>query len=258
MLPIDPVITSASNDLIKLWRSLDQRKYREEAGLFAVEGERHVLEALAHGWQPRHLLALPSWQAPRDQQAVVVRISPELMARVSGKSNAPDVVGLFNLRRSALAAMGQGGLWVALEEIRDPGNLGTIMRTAAAAGASGVVLLGNCCDPWSGEAIRASVGAFTRLQIIIADLEGFAQQLQAMPCPVIGTHLSATIDYREASYAPNMALLMGSEHAGLSPEAVGMCSALVKIPMAGEVESLNVATATALMLYEARRSALQL
>jgi TrmH family RNA methyltransferase len=254
----DFVITSASNDLIKLWRSLDQRKYRDETGLFVVEGVRHVAEALAHGWQPRHLLALPDWQAPRDQQAIVAHISPELMERVSGKSNPPDVVGLFAIKPSALAAMGQGGLWVALEEIRDPGNLGTIMRTAAAAGASGIVLLGNCCDPWSSEAIRASVGAFTRLQIIMADLKDFAAQLKAMPCPVIGTHLTASADYRTTEYGQHLVLLMGSEHAGLSAEAVQLASHLVKIPMAGAVESLNVATATALVLYEARRAALHL
>jgi len=147
---------------------------------------------------------------------------------------------------------------VALEAIRDPGNLGTIIRTADAVGANGVILIGSSCDPYSREAVRASMGSIFHVALVRLGLEGFLAWAGAWKGDVIGTYLSSQQDFRAAAYRAPTLLAMGSEGPGLSPKMAGACTRLVKIPMAGRLDSLNLAVATALMLYEIRRDRLRL
>jgi TrmH family RNA methyltransferase len=147
---------------------------------------------------------------------------------------------------------------VALEAIRDPGNLGTIIRTADAVGASGVTLVGSSCDPYSREAVRASMGSIFNVPLVRLSQESFLALAAAWKGDVVGTHLSGREDFRAVPYRAPALLAMGSEGPGLSPELAGACSRLVKIPMAGRLDSLNLAVATALMLYEIRKGSLRL
>ena len=148
---------------------------------------------------------------------------------------------------------------MALEAIRDPGNLGTIIRTADAVGAAGVMLVGTCCDPYSHEAVRASMGSIFNVPLV---------RMSAGALPGLGRRRGAATssaricrrreDFRAVRYRAAHLLVMGSEGPGLSPELAAACSRLVKIPMAGRLDSLNLAVATALMLYEIRKDRLHL
>jgi TrmH family RNA methyltransferase len=149
-------------------------------------------------------------------------------------------------------------VWVALEAVRDPGNLGTIVRTSDAVGAGAVILVGNCVDPYSHEAVRASMGSIFNMPVVRLEPERFLALAKAWPGDVVGTQLAARQDFRSAGYRGPTLLLMGSEGPGLTPELAAACSRLVKIPMAGRLDSLNLAVATALMLYEIRRERLHM
>jgi TrmH family RNA methyltransferase len=255
-------ITSAANPEIKRLRGLAARKRREEENLFLVEGLRHVQDGLAGGLE---LALLAYGDAARDDPALraaasscregLIETTAELLGRITGRDNAQPVLGAFRPRWSELGEIG-GGLWVGLEQVRDPGNLGTIIRTADAAGAEGIVLIGECCDPWAPETVRATMGSFARMKLARAGREDFAAWKQGWAGRMIGTHLRTDTDYRAADYSPPLLLLMGGESAGLSDELAGLCDRLVRIPMAGGAESLNLAVSTGIMLYEIGRATL--
>jgi TrmH family RNA methyltransferase len=141
---------------------------------------------------------------------------------------------------------------VALEDMRDPGNLGTIIRTADAAGASGVILAGQSCDPYSPDCVRATMGSIFAMPLVRLDQMAFLDIVKAWPGESVGTQMKAATSYRRAYAAPTL-LVMGSEGKGLSEEAANACSTLVRIPMKGGAESLNVAIATGIMLFEAQK-----
>ncbi len=256
----DTVISSSANPTIKKMRALEQKKFREETGLFVVEGLRYVSETLLAGWGPEIVLLSPRLAKDRSLRGLIGQhnphqlvCTPELLSRLTGRSNSEEIIVAFR-QNYAVADLVKTGLWVALEQIRDPGNLGTIIRTAEAAGAIGVLLIGDCCDVWAPEVIRASVGAIARVKIARMSEADYLRWRKSYKGAVIGTLMNAKPDYREVKYSLPALLLMGSEHAGLSPAVSATCSASVRIPMQGQIESLNVATATALMLYEIMRN----
>jgi TrmH family RNA methyltransferase len=158
----------------------------------------------------------------------------------------------------AVDRLGEDALWLALEAIRDPGNLGTIVRTADAVAAGGVILVGASCDPYSREAVRASMGSIFNVALVRMSLERLLSWAGAWKGDIVGTHLSGGQDFRAVRYRTPTLLVMGSEGPGLSPELAAVCTRLVKIPMAGRLDSLNLAVATALMLYELRKGRLHL
>ena len=135
--------------------------------------------------------------------------------------------------------------------MRDPGNLGTIIRTADSAGCGAVILVGDCCDPYSVEAVRATMGSIFAVPLVKAGEAEFAAWRNAWPGSVVGTLLSAETDYRQAAYARPALILMGNEQQGLPPEMAALCDVNVKIPMRGRADSLNLAVATGIMIYGA-------
>jgi TrmH family RNA methyltransferase len=143
------------------------------------------------------------------------------------------------------------GVWVALQAVRDPGNLGTIVRTADAAGCGGVILVGDCCDPYSVEAVRATMGSIFAVPISRVGVEEFVAWRVAWRGSVVGTLLSATADYRAVDYRRPTLILMGNEQQGLPPELAAVCDVNVKIPMRGRADSLNLSVAAGIMIYAA-------
>ena len=253
-------ITSAANPVVKMLKSLVVKKYREEEGLFLVEGHRHMQDAVSGGFELIFAACSPRAGSTERQVTATARdiiaVNDDILSRITGRDNPQSVIGAFRIPHHDLS-LATGGLWVALEGIRDPGNLGTITRTADAAGAAGIILLGNCCDPYQPEAIRGSMGSFARVTTVAADMPAFLDWRKNWPGAVVGTHLHRNAgDFRETAYELPLLLLMGSESAGLTPDAVAACDTLVKIPMLGGTESLNLAVSTALMLYEIQRTAL--
>jgi RNA methyltransferase, TrmH family len=140
--------------------------------------------------------------------------------------------------------------WLALEEVRDPGNLGTIIRTAEAAAVAGIILAGTCCDPWSRECVRATMGSIFAVPLVRMEIDAFRALLGAWPGETMGTHLSASEDFRHVAYRAPTLLVMGGEGPGLTDATAEACTMRVRIPMAGKLDSLNLAIATALVLYQ--------
>ena len=268
-------VTSLQNDSVKLIRSLAMRKSRRETGLFVAEGASVLITARDNGWSPRMLVAGPGAdQGPVGSAlhrwaeaagADRLDVSAAVLEKLAAKDNPQSVLGIFEQRWADLPSPAlvsskpaKPPLWVVLEAIRDPGNLGTIMRTVDAAGASGIVLAGDTCDPFSHEAVRASMGSIFAVPVSRTDRAGLIDLARAWPGDVVGTHLAGKLDYRSAAYREPVLLIMGNEAAGLTEEVAAACGKLVRIPMAGRLDSLNLAVATALMLFEIRRPHLAL
>ena len=263
-------ITSLANPIVKEIRGLALAKNRKATGSFVAEGLKLVADAVEAGWTIRTLVHSG---AVTDQPLVrriaattharggsVLAVSDTVLAKISRRDNPQTVVGVFDQRLASASDIRPkaGDVWVALESIRDPGNLGTIVRTADAVGAAGVILVGETVDPFSPEAVRATMGSIFAVPLARISKTEFAGLAVGWHGTIVGTHLAATADYRAVDYPPPALLVMGGEQAGLTPEAAKLCRTLVKIPMAGKADSLNLAVATAVMLFEIRRGALAL
>ena len=264
-IPLPDPITSAGNAEVKRLRSLHERKYRRQTGLFLAEGMRTCTEAVALGWRLHRLVFLdgrggdrmvrPLLEALARDGGRALPMTESLLARISGKDNPQMVLGAFEQRWQAADAISPDAdrCWIALDRVRDPGNLGTIMRTADATGARGVILIGDCTDPYSVEAVRASMGAVFNVELAQMSQNEFLSLVAGWPGQVIGTALPASRDYRLADYTGPLMMVMGNEQAGLTPELMAACTQLVRMPMMGRSDSLNLAVATAVALYEAVR-----
>ena len=182
-----------------------------------------------------------------------------MLEKLASKENPQTMLAVFRQRWSTApepAAVPGEAVWLALEEVRDPGNLGTIIRTTDAVGGAGIVLIGASCDPYSREAVRASMGSIFAVPLVRMTREEFTGWRAGWPGDVVGTAPKAPDDFRRVSYRGPSLLLMGSEGPGLSAELGETCTRLVRIPMAGLLDSLNLAVATALVLYRLREAAL--
>jgi TrmH family RNA methyltransferase len=255
-------ITSLANPTVKLARGLHLRKDREDSGLFLAEGLKIVTEAVDLGHAPRVLMHGPGAEHPVLRRAIsatlkaggeVVEVTREVLEKVSRRDNPQTVVAVFPQMLRPLSELRPeaAGCWVALQAVRDPGNLGTIVRTADAAGCGGVILVGDCCDPFSVEAVRATMGSIFATPIYKATVDEFLTWRAAWPGSVVGTLLTATTDYRAAEYRRPSLILMGNEQAGLPPDLAAACDVAVKIPMRGRADSLNLSVATGIMIYAA-------
>ena len=264
-MPLPDSITSAGNAEVKRLRSLHERKYRRQTGLFLAEGTRTCTEAVTLGWRLHRLASLdgrggdrmvrPLLEALARDGGRALPMTESLLSRISGKDNPQIVLGAFEQRWQAKDAImpDADSCWIALDRVRDPGNLGTIMRTADATGARGVILIGDCTDPYSVEAVRASMGAVFNVELAQMSQNDFLALASGWPGQVVGTALPASRDYRTADYGGPLMLVMGNEQAGLTPELMKACTQLVRMPMMGRSDSLNLAVATGLTLYEVLR-----
>lgn len=256
-------VTSLTNETVKAVRALHMRKERNETGLFLAEGLKFVTEAVELGHAPRTLLvgkdarAHPlldqARQATLKAGGEILIVTNEILEKISRRDNAQTVLATFEQRYTPLDAIdpGRAPCWVALEQVRDPGNLGTIIRTADASGCGGVILVGECCDPYSTEAVRATMGSIFAVDIARTPLDAFLTWRAGWPGSVVGARLQASEDYRKAAYRAPALVFMGNEQAGLTPQAAAACDVNVKIPMHGRADSLNLSVATGIMVYAA-------
>ncbi len=261
-------VTSLANPLVKDIRALHQKKHRDETGLFIAEGQKLVRDAVEAGW-PIHLLAFAGSLAGDEQigalaartkssGGTVLEVNAQVLEKITRRDNPQNVVAAFRQRFVPEAAIGREGIWVALDRVRDPGNLGTIIRTADAAGLAGVALVGASCDPFALETVRATMGSIFHVPVARTGEDGLIAQAKRYRARLVGTHLSAaTVDYREADYSQPSILLMGNEQQGLTEKLSAACDALVRIPMRGRADSLNLAVATGVLAYEALREVLR-
>jgi TrmH family RNA methyltransferase len=182
--------------------------------------------------------------------------SDKVMAAVARKENPQMVVAAFHQRLDALEDMPATGgrRFVALYEVRDPGNLGTVIRTADAAGVDGVMLVGKCCDPFSVEAVRATMGSLFAMRLAAADFLAFDAWRRKAGASVVAASMHGTHRHDQAKWGERSIVLMGNEQSGLPAEVEAACDELVRIPMSGSADRLNLASAASVMIYEAWRN----
>ena len=255
-------ITAYSNPLVKRVQSLRDKRHRREEGLFLAEGLRILTEARETGRVPRFLFfaaasaghplvrALVDAVEKRDGEAI--ETSADILSKLSGKDNPQAVVGVFETFETTLAGLDRtaAAMFLVAERLRDPGNLGTILRTGDAVGAGALILIDECVDPFSIEAVRASMGALFTVPIVRTPWSDFLAWLRTGPGQLVGLSLQTDKGYRDAPYAAPTFLLTGNEAQGLPDAYEAECDLLVKLPMLGKADSLNAAVATAVMAYE--------
>jgi TrmH family RNA methyltransferase len=258
-------ITSFSNDTVKFLRSLRDKKARRQAGLFLAEGLRIMAEAREAGSLPAvvacaegelHPLAAEIVAEAEAAGAEAITVPDEILAKMSGKDNPPLLLGAYRQPRLGLADLDRASadLWIVAEKLRDPGNIGTILRTGDAVGAGGLILVDDSADPFSVEAVRASMGAIFTQKIVQVPWSTFLAWLREGPGQLVGTSLQTDHDYLEPTYEKPCFLMVGNEQAGLPEDYEAECDLLVKIPMHGKADSLNAAVATAIMAFQIRAS----
>lgn len=258
-------ITSLQNEKVKAIRALEMRKVRKETGLFVAEGASILITAREHGFAPETLVfqagtapsgvarGLVDWALGAGAECL--EVNEAVLGKLASKDNPQNMLAVFRQRwraaRDAAKAV-SADLWLVLEEVRDSGNLGTIIRTVDAVGASGVILIGHCCDPYARECVRATMGSVFAVPLVKMTREAFLSWRAAWKGEIIGTHLDGHEDFRKVQPGGPVLLLMGSEGPGLSDELARTCTHLIKIPMAGQLDSLNLAVAAGLVLYQLR------
>jgi len=259
-------ITAFSNTTVKRLRSLRDKKARRSEGLFLAEGLRIIAEARDSGQLPEilafsaegaaHPLAAEIIAATEAAGGEAIEPTPDILSKMSGKDNPQMLLGAYRQPATSLDRLDRSTsrLWIVAQALRDPGNIGTILRTGDAVGAGGLILIEDCADPFSVEAVRASMGAIFTQDVATARWPDFISWLRSGEGQLVGTSLKATEDYLEGSYQAPCFLLIGNEQQGLPADYEGECDLLVKIPMAGRADSLNAAVAAAVMAFAIKAS----
>lgn len=255
-------ITGFSNPTIKFVRSLRDKKHRRREARFLAEGLRLLTDGLTAGRVPELLLmAIGREVHPLIddlERAVlaaggeVIEVPLDMLAKVTGKDNPQSVCGVFAEWDTGLGGIDRAAapIWLVAQAMRDPGNLGTMLRTADAVGAGGVILIDDCVDPFSVEAVRASMGAVFTQSLAQARWEDFLPWLRGGAGQLVAASLRNAVPYRGAAYAAPCFVMVGNESRGL-PEAYELaCDLRVTMPMKGRADSLNAAVAAAVLAYE--------
>lgn len=257
------LITGFSNPTVKFLRSLREKKHRKAAGKFLAEGLRLLTDARECGHLPETLVMATS----RDQHPLlaaleadvlasggdVIECDADILSKITGKDNPQAVAGVFAEFETSLAALdrSEAKIWLVAQALRDPGNLGTMLRTGDAVGAGGLILIDDCADPFSVEAVRASMGAVFTQKIAQARWDEFLPWLRSGDGQLVAASLRNAVPYRGAPYAAPCFLMVGNESRGLPEEYEAACDLRVTMPMLGHADSLNAAVAGAVLAYEA-------
>ena len=258
-------ITGFSNPTVKLLRGLRDKKLRQREGLFLAEGLRLLEDARACGHLPR-MLVMAAGRDPHPLLAAleaevsaaggeVIETSADILSKITGKDNPQAVCGVFaefDTRLPRLDARA-APIWLAAQALRDPGNLGTMLRTADAVGAGGLILIDDCADPFSAEAVRASMGAVFTQAIARAPWADFVAWLRGPAgggAQLVAASLRDAVAYRGAPYRAPCVVLVGNESRGLPEAYEAECDLRVTMPMRGRADSLNAAVAAAVLAYE--------
>lgn len=257
-----PRIAECYHPQIKRIRHLCMREERERTGLFYIEGMRFIIQAMQHQAQIetlvvcRDLLVHPFAQKlvrmQEKQGTPLLKVTGNVMESISQVQDSQGIGAVVRQRWQRLEQVRARKklCWLAIETIRSPGNLGTILRTSDAVGGAGVMLFGNTTDPYDPGVVRATMGAMFTQRFVRTTFKEFTAWKRRGQYQIVGTSPTATQDYHEARYEAPTILLLGEERKGLSSQLQAICDLVVSIPMVGKCDSLNVAMATSVMLYE--------
>jgi TrmH family RNA methyltransferase len=255
-------ITGFSNPTVKALRALRDKKHRKAEGKFLAEGLRLLTDARESGRLPETLVMA----AGREEHPLlaaleadvlaaggeVIETSADILGKITGKDNPQSVAGVYIESDTSLTRIKRfiAPICLVAQAVRDPGNLGTMLRTADAVGASGVILIDDCADPFSVEAVRASMGAVFTVPIAQARWEDFLPWLREGPGQLVAASLRDAVPYRAAPYTAPCFILVGNESRGLPEDYEAACDLRVTMPMKGRADSLNAAVAAAVLAYE--------
>ncbi|MDC0887135.1 RNA methyltransferase [Altererythrobacter sp.] len=255
-------ITGFSNPTVKSLRSLRDKKHRKREGKFLAEGLRLLTDARESGRVPETLV-MAEGRGPHPLLAAlerdviasggeVIETSDDILAKITGKSNPQAVAGVFTEWDTGLDRIDRSSapIWLVAQALRDPGNLGTMLRTGDAVGAGGLILIDDCADPFSVEAVRASMGAIFTQQVVQSRWEPFIAWQHEGPGQLVAASLRDAVPYRSAPYQAPCLIMVGNESQGLPEEYEAACDLRVTMPMLGKADSLNAAVAGAVLAYE--------
>jgi len=253
-------ITSRSNETIKFIKSLQMRKNRNKTGKFYFEGVRQVGESFLSNYPLDLIVYSPDLliadygreiiERAKAKDIELIEVTEDVFRSFSNKNGPHGLAAVGNQRYQDINESQINGLWIALESVQDPGNLGSILRSLDGAGGKGVILIGQSTDPFHPTAVRASMGAVFYLPIMITTRKEFIIKIRKDNIFCVGTSCDTSNSYRDQPYFDDMVLIMGSEQKGISLALEKTCDALVTIPMAGKVDSLNLANAASIVLFE--------
>ena len=255
-------ITGFSNPTVKALRGLRDKKHRKAAGKFLAEGLRLLTDARESGHLPE-VLVMAEGRDPHPLLTAleadviaaggeVIETNADILGKITGKDNPQAVCGVFAEFDTSLAALdrSKAKIWLVAQALRDPGNLGTMLRTGDAVGAGGLILIDDCADPFSAEAVRASMGAIFTQQVAQARWDAFLPWLRGGPGQLVAASLRDAVPYRGAPYATPCFIMVGNESRGLPEDYEAACDLRVTMPMKGRADSLNAAVAGAVLAYE--------
>lgn len=253
------IITSASNEQIKKIKKLvKSSKERQQTGLYVVEGIRMIRELKEEDVVAIYV-AESEWERYRNMLAVFSNINPivvkDCVFESMSDTNTPQgILALAKIRKYEWQdVLGEVPFVLIVEHLQDPGNMGTIIRTAEGAGVTGIILSDDSVDIYNPKVIRSTMGSIFRVPVYVSkDLSKDIDKIQGQGIPVYAAHLSGKQFYENA-YQGGCAFLIGNEGNGLSDEISAKADSLIKIPMLGNVESLNAAMSTAVICYEVLR-----
>ncbi|MEL7446832.1 MAG: RNA methyltransferase [Pseudomonadota bacterium] len=255
-------ITGFSNPTVKYLRSLREKKLRKRSGQFLAEGLRLLTDARECGHVPKTLVMADGHnehplielleREVETSGGEIITTTPDILSKITGKDNAQSVVGVFDEFDTSLEAIDReaASIWLVAQDLRDPGNLGTMLRTGDAVGAGGLVLIDDCTDPFSAEAVRASMGAIFTQRVAQASWDRFLPWLRGATGQLVAASLREAVPYRGAPYLAPCFILIGNESRGLPEAYEAECDLRVTMPMRGRADSLNAAVAGAVLAYE--------
>lgn len=243
-------ITSLRNPKVAAWKAIKDRKGRRESGCFLVEGRKMVEEALASAFDVETVLVQEGMELPDGLTMPVYELPAHVLAAVCDTKTPQGIAAVVRMKeQSAL-----GKHIVVLDGVQDPGNVGTIIRTADAAGLDGVLLSNQCADVFSPKVLRATMGSIFRMNLRTTDdLPGELTKLREKGYSILSSQLDGTPFYEREKVAERFALIIGNEGNGVSEQVQQTATHQVRLPMRGGAESLNAAIAAAIMMYELMR-----
>jgi len=257
------IIQKRNHPLIQPIRDLQIRAERDRKDLFFVDGMRFVLRAFDSGAHFDRLVVAPAMldgsvrnfrtiERLQRKGVPVSFVSNDVYKSIVTSEECHGIGAVVRHRVQPLwkTNLETGSCWLAVSSMRSPGNLGTIMRSAEAVSAGGIILVGNHVDPFHSAAVRASMGSIFRLRLVRTTVSELSRWSAENDCFLVGTSPDAKLDYRLVAYPSRTIVFVGDERKGLNAEEQNACSTLVSIPMADGLDSLNVAIATSVVLYE--------
>ncbi|WP_424474792.1 TrmH family RNA methyltransferase [Oceanobacillus kimchii] len=246
------MITSIKNEKVKNLKKLHRRKDREKTNTFLIDGIHLIQEALNSKWIIQELIIVEGYEIPNEAKGIPVEyVSENVLKEISQTQTPQGIIAVVEMNKSNVQVDNE--LIILLDAIQDPGNMGTIIRTADAAGVDAVVLGEGCVDIFNDKVIRATQGSIFHIPIYTAPLEQEIHKLQSQGFSILATALQDAVDYREVNNQNKVGLILGNEGSGINPSLLNIANQRINIPIYGKAESLNVGIAAGILMYHLKK-----